>query len=139
MTMREMVGSEAVTLSTLGRERLSVIYLNAGKRILTKREDVNFGTHKSVKFDIPKVLERAIELEADEVIVLHNHPSVKREHMKPSYADIRQALLAKGIFNVHNIAIRFGIIGGQNIGIYGTNIEKPTVIEYTAEGEFNLS
>lgn len=85
------------------KEIQSVLFLKDNQVIGNKRHDIATGSYKSVQFKIEDVLEKAIELGANGVVGIHNHPN---QTVHPSRADIETFKHMKNIFDKHNIRTR---------------------------------
>ena len=81
----------------------SVLFLKDDHVIGNKRHDIATGTYKAVQFNIEDILAKAIELGADTVVGIHNHPN---QTVHPSRADIQTFKHMKDVFAKHNIRSR---------------------------------
>jgi len=85
------------------KEIQSVLFLKDNHVIGNKRHDIATGSYKSVQFNIEDVLAKAIELGADTVVGIHNHPN---QTVHPSKADIQTFKHMKDTFAKHKIRSR---------------------------------
>ena len=72
--MNDVVALFAPKLSRLAYEEMWVLYLNSANRIIEKRRVAQGGVNRLV-VDYKLVVKRAVELLADSMILVHNHPS----------------------------------------------------------------
>jgi len=124
---------EAFHLSTLNNERFSIVFLKNGKVISKGREDMSSGSYKSTKVPLRNVVERTRKLEADQILVLHNHPAdnettsvmASRNDILAGYHTVK-ALENDGL----SVDVHFYIVPGRNIGRTGTDVVQVEPIEY---------
>ena len=85
------------------QEVQSVFYLKQNKVIQNKRFDIASGDYKSVSFSTKDIVDQALELGADTVIGVHNHPN---HTLQPSKADINTFRSLKNELSRHKIGLR---------------------------------
>ena len=102
-------------------ELARLFLLNARNRLL-KIEDIAFGGTSFVNLDIKSIISCAMKVEANRIILVHNHPS---GDCTPSQADIRFTDKLYNMLNDFNIELLDHIVIG--------NMEYKSVFEYIRE------
>jgi len=105
------------------REIQSVLFLKDNHVIGNKRHDIATGSYKSVQFNIEDVLAKAIELGANTVVGIHNHPN---QTVHPSRADIETFKHMKGAFEKHNIRSRAYVTTFDGFKVRFTEYDEAT-------------
>jgi proteasome lid subunit RPN8/RPN11 len=85
------------------QEVQSVFYLKQNKVIQNKRFDIASGDYKSVRFNTKDIVDQALELGADTVIGVHNHPN---HTLQPSKADINTFRSLKNELSRHKVGLK---------------------------------
>jgi len=105
------------------KEIQSVLFLKDNHVIGNKRHDIATGSYKSVQFNLEDVLAKALELGADTVIGIHNHPN---QTVHPSRADIETFRHMKDIFAKHNIRSRAYVTTFDGFTVRFTEYDEAT-------------
>jgi hypothetical protein len=126
LSLPSSVTVELYHLSTLSIERVSIILFKGGQQIEKKRMDINTGTGSRVYIPFDKVKSAVEEFGADEIYVVHNHPAGQ---IAPSDDDHRTSGKLQDF--LPNVKMRFFTVGGNNVGAYGTDVQKPEYLEFS--------
>jgi proteasome lid subunit RPN8/RPN11 len=105
------------------KEIQSVLFLKDNQVIGNKRHDIATGSYKSVQFNIEDVLAKALELGANTVVGIHNHPN---QTAHPSRADIETFRHMKDIFAKHNIRSRAYVTVFDGFAVRFTEYDEAT-------------
>jgi proteasome lid subunit RPN8/RPN11 len=125
MLTDQIIERELVELSRSTKEIESVIFMK-DSTMIGKRLDIGHGDYKSVKYDIVEILKKAQEIDADNIISIHNHPNGTQH---PSETDIISFRKMEEFLKKHGIKCRAMIVAGNNVGKTG-NLDPVIFTEY---------
>lgn len=97
-------------VENLGHEEFWVLFLNRGNKVI-EIKNVSSGGITGTVFDIRLVLKDALQLEAVNLILCHNHPS---GNLQPSDSDRKLTKTSKEAAKLMNIEILDHLIIGEN-------------------------
>ncbi len=119
-------------LRNFKKEHLVCLYLNA-RNVLIKKETISIGLLDKSLLHPREVFHPAIELNASNVILIHNHPS---GNITPSQKDAEIVKKISEAGNLMGIPVTdFIIIGGKQSYSFQDQLSKNFELEYVKDGE----
>jgi len=119
-------------LRNLKKEYLVCLYLNA-RNVLMKKETISIGLLDKSLLHPREIFHPAIELNASNIILVHNHPS---GNIEPSQKDSKIIKKISEAGNLMGIPVTdFIIVGGSKSYSFQEQLNNDLNIEYVKDGE----